>query len=91
MRRPENSILGIACREDFTALRRRGRPPKRWKDQIRMKTGKPLGECEEAALGEGRLEGYCDWQTQSKVPLWPSPLSQVSQICNIFFNFIVSF
>ena len=60
MRRQESSILGIAYRKDFTAMRPRGRPPKRWKDQIHMDTGRtleghwratggPLEVCEEAA------------------------------------------
>jgi hypothetical protein len=49
MRRPEDSILGVSYRRDFTAPRPRGRPPKRWKDQIFLDTGRPLRACEEAA------------------------------------------
>ena len=49
MRRPEDSILNIAYRGDFVVPRPRGRPPKRWKDQISMDTGILLRDCEAAA------------------------------------------
>ncbi|KAK4316199.1 hypothetical protein Pmani_012618 [Petrolisthes manimaculis] len=53
IRRPPESYISRAYRGDFTAQRPRGRPPKRWKDQIPEDVGLPLHRCEEMALDRG--------------------------------------
>ncbi|KAK3883301.1 hypothetical protein Pcinc_012338 [Petrolisthes cinctipes] len=53
MRRPPESYIRRAYWGDFTARRPRGRPPKRWKDQIPEDLGLPLHRCEEMALNRG--------------------------------------
>ena len=42
VRRPEDSYVYKAYKDDFTQARPRGRPPKRWSAQIREDTGLPL-------------------------------------------------
>ena len=49
VRRPPESILGSAYAGDFAARRPRGRPPKRWRDQVVEDVGQPLRHCEATA------------------------------------------
>ena len=53
IRRPPESYIQRAYWGDFTAPRPRGRPPKRWRDQIPEDVGLPLHRCEEMALDRG--------------------------------------
>ena len=49
LRRLPESILGGAYVGDFAARRPRGRPPKRWRDQVVEDIGQPLRHCEATA------------------------------------------
>ena len=42
VRLPQNSYVSIAYKQDFLVKRSKGRPPKRWSDQLRNDTGLPL-------------------------------------------------
>ena len=57
VRRPEDSYVHKAFKDDFTQVRPRGRPPKRWSAQIREDTGLPLLTLERLALNRGRWRG----------------------------------
>ena len=57
VRRPEDSYVYKAYKDDFTQARSRGRPPKRWSAQIREDTGLPLLTLERRALNRGRWRG----------------------------------
>ena len=57
VRRPEDSYVYKAYKDDFTQARPRGRPPKRWSAQIREDTGLPLLTLERRALNRGRWRG----------------------------------
>ena len=48
-RRPEKSYVRKALKERFHKPRPRGRPHKRWEDQIREDTGLPLPTAERSA------------------------------------------
>ncbi|KAI8515664.1 hypothetical protein Bbelb_064770 [Branchiostoma belcheri] len=50
MRRPTNTLVYKAYHQDFQNPRPRGRPPKRWKDQIQSDTGITLSVAEAIAL-----------------------------------------
>ncbi|KAI8519098.1 hypothetical protein Bbelb_023550 [Branchiostoma belcheri] len=50
MRRPANTLVYKAYHQDFQNPRPRGRPPKRWKDQIQSDTGITLSVAEAIAL-----------------------------------------
>ncbi len=52
VRRPRDEYVAVAYREDFGNPRPRGRPPKRWRDQIREDTGLPLPTVERNILRE---------------------------------------
>ena len=41
-RLPSTSFVHMSYKEDFDGTRPKGRPPKRWSDQIREDTGLPL-------------------------------------------------
>ena len=49
VRRPSESYVSKAYRQDFTNRRPRGRPAKRWTDQIKSDTGLPLLTAERRA------------------------------------------
>ena len=53
IRRPPENYVYQAYWGDYTARRPRGRPPKRWKDQIPEDVGMPLHRCERLALDRG--------------------------------------
>ena len=57
VRRPEDSYVYKAYKDDFTQARPRGRPPKRWSAQIREDTGLPLLTLERRALNRGMWRG----------------------------------
>ncbi len=58
-RRPPESYVAQAYRQDFTNPRRRGRPQKRWINQVREDTGLPI------ATAERRASDRIDWRTVS--------------------------
>ena len=57
VRRPEDSYVYKAYKDDFTQARPKGRPPKRWSAQIREDTGLPLLTLERRAPNRGRWRG----------------------------------
>ena len=65
-RRPPNSYVSLALRQDFPNPRPRGRPPKKWTDQIRKDTGLPLATAERRAADR---EGWrrSSWQERARV------------------------
>ena len=69
VRRGENSHVYRAYKEDFPGKRPRGRPPNRWKDQIRKDLDLPL-------LTLGRIAKDRDRWKSVKV-------SEVNQVINI--------
>lgn len=52
VRRPQDEYVSVAYREDFQNRRPRGRPPRRWKDQVREDRGLPLPTVERNILRE---------------------------------------
>ena len=78
-RRSPNSYVSLALRQDFPNPRPRGRPPKKWTDQIRKDTGLPLATAERRAADR---EGLAEVQLagESKGPERTTPISQVSQV-----------
>ena len=57
VRRPKDSYVYKAYKDDFTQAIPRGRPPKRWSAQIREDTGLPLLTLQRRALNRGRWRG----------------------------------
>ena len=57
MRRPPESFVNKAYLGDFQHRRPRGRPPKRWRDQISEDTGWSLRDCEQ------RARDRVDWRS----------------------------
>ncbi|KAI8502440.1 hypothetical protein Bbelb_200280 [Branchiostoma belcheri] len=66
MRRPTNTLVYKAYHQDFQNPRPRGRPPKRWKDQIQSDTGITLSVAEAIALDR---TGWRNLTEGSKGPL----------------------
>ena len=60
-RRPPESYVAKAYREDFSNPRPRGRPPKKWITQVREDTGLPIATAERRASDRG------DWRTVSRL------------------------
>ena len=58
VRRPSTHFVTRAFRQDFSNPRPRGRPAKRWRDQIRSDTGLPIETLERHALDRG---GWSRW------------------------------
>jgi hypothetical protein len=58
-RRPPESYITQAYRQDFRNPRLKGRPPKRWADQVRADTGLPI------ATAERRAASRSDWSQMS--------------------------
>ena len=58
VRRGEECYVYRALKEDFPGKRPKGRPPKRWKDQIRMITNIPLLTLERMAQDRDRWKAY---------------------------------
>ena len=68
IRRPSHSMVSVAYRTDFDNPRPRGRPPKRWKDQIMHDSGITLMEAEMEALDRGK------WKDRIKRSKGPVPV-----------------
>ena len=62
VRRPCTSYVNLSYKEDFTSSRPRGRPPKRWKDQIKEDTGLPIGTAERNALQRENWRGQVNME-----------------------------
>lgn len=60
VRRPQDEYIAVAYRGNFENQRPRGRPPKRWRDQIREDTGLPLPTVERNILRERARRGGAD-------------------------------
>ena len=54
MRLPESSYVRKAYKDDFNKKRTKGRPPKRWTDQIKNDVGIPLLTAEKYSLDRER-------------------------------------
>ena len=70
IRQPNTSYVKKVYKEEFNGKRPKGRPPKRWSDQIRLDTDVPLLTAERAskdrknwrktiAWNASRLSGVC--------------------------------
>ena len=57
IRRNPNSYVNISYKIDFRNTRPQGRPPKRWKDQIKDDTSLALATAERNALQRGHWLG----------------------------------
>jgi hypothetical protein len=57
IRRPSTGYVHSCYKKDFPNKRPRGRPPKRWKDQIREDTGLPILTAERNALQRKNWRG----------------------------------
>ena len=60
-RRPPESYVAKAYREDFSNPKPRDRPPKKWITQVREDTGLPIATTERRASDRG------DWRTVSRL------------------------
>jgi hypothetical protein len=71
VRLPKCSYVNIAYKQDFDGKRPKGRPPKRWSDQLRLDTGLPLLTAEKTCQDRekwrkcimknvARLSGVCN-------------------------------
>ena len=58
-RRPEQNYVAEAFNGTFTSNRNRGRPPKRWQDQIREDTGLPVATAVKYASDRAKWRGIC--------------------------------
>ena len=67
-RRPPESYVARAYRQDFPNPRSRGRPPKRWSSHIREDTGLPLATAERrASVRGGRGKEELPWRARGPV------------------------
>ncbi|XP_066934864.1 uncharacterized protein [Clytia hemisphaerica] len=66
IRRDLDNPVKIAFKDDFTNPRPRGRPPKRWKDQMYVDTGSALAQLEEVAMDR---HAWKDLVMRSKGPV----------------------
>ena len=57
-RRDTNSYVKRAYKEEFAGKRKRGRPPKRWSEQVRQDLGIPLLTLERYAQDRNKWRGY---------------------------------
>ena len=71
-----DNIVRQGYKHDFNGQRKRGRPLKRWSDQIKNDTGLPLVTVERHAINRTEWKGATSRRT-GEWSLWPMFLSQV--------------
>ena len=82
LRLPECSFVNITYKHDFDGKRPKGRPPKRWSDQLRSNTGLPLLTTEIKCQDREKMR-----HEECGKAIWSMHLSQVSQVTIIFYSY----